>query len=852
MFESLLINSRLARSLEKKFSTKLADREPSISEILIILQDYRAVCQDLLLRDFLYATQRGIENELWAVHSKLNTRFRKQIYALQKAGKSRTVELRNVNKQFVGFIKLSQRFYRDYIFQLDTHYDGIPELHKAANKCGHIGTQHKGPGAPHTPELTHRLLLSCYQTLIYLGDLSRYRETETGGKEQNWGPAVGYYGLATEIYPQSGMAHNQQAVIALADGNHLRATYHLYRSLSTKEPHPLALKNLEIEFKKIVSAWDKGELINNRRGGEGNVPGKALIAWFVRLHSKCYKGEDFNGHDELENEVLSQLALELKERSLEGTLQKFVLINIAAEYFASVKLQQGNQSPAAFGAYFYFLRLNVKTLFTLLQILQPELEKITSEGLESEQVNSSRLSDKVTTVARRVLPGLRLYSVWLFVNRAVLSTDLNESVSRIDIQELWKSYANTLTMIASAFPAEDLPDAGYLLEEDVDTIAFEPLMSEDFTKHVWFSNGKLKPKWSDADVERYHPNEEMLIRIRGILLDGLQLAVNEESVPITLDGLRFLYQEAGIPSELLASPRNHENLPTPTLEEVDARRTLEIPNCEDQISHGVAPSDSTSIALAKDVEMNQMVNDLVGDSLDPLPEIDEDTSFHLMEGEENIPSTPPEQTFDDTAIFGDNSFGIRPLEPDSCLGMIRKHSQQSQRPPHYVNRNSQSSPAIRTVPALPLMPDQSNIWNPTTSGSTTPFPPPGLGHRMYSPVTPQTGGLSHDHSRVHSRDSMNVSSPSLATWSSYIVTPIQSISENYLGQQALQNMNTHSHGHSYGQIGRRDPIQNSTVNLGIDGSSIASPIPLSNPRSWNMDLEHSRSSYGGPPNGQVG
>ena len=133
------------------------------------------------------------------------------------------------------------------------------------------------------------------------------------------------------IYPASGASHNQLAVIALADGNHLRATYHLYRALSAQDPHPSARGNLEIELRKVMNAWAKKELI---RPEDAGIPGRALVPWFVYLHAQCYKGTDFPEHDELESEVLSQLAVDLKERSLEGTLQKFCIVNIAAEDFA--------------------------------------------------------------------------------------------------------------------------------------------------------------------------------------------------------------------------------------------------------------------------------------------------------------------------------------------------------------------------------------------------------------------------------------------------------------------------------------------------------------------------------------
>ena len=188
-------------------------------------------------------------------------------------------------------------------------------------------------------ELRNEILHSCHRTLIRLGDLSRYRETELVSKDRNWGPATGYYDLAATVRPSSGASHNQLAVIALADGSHLRATYHLYRALAVEEPHPNAKGNIEIEFKKITTAWDKGQLINASSHKDSQGSAKALLGWFMRLHARCYKGIEFAEHDELESEVLSQLAIELKERSLDAILPKFILINIAAEHFASVRLQ---------------------------------------------------------------------------------------------------------------------------------------------------------------------------------------------------------------------------------------------------------------------------------------------------------------------------------------------------------------------------------------------------------------------------------------------------------------------------------------------------------------------------------
>ncbi len=401
-----------------------------------------------------------------------------------------------------------------------------------------------------SPHMRHQILLSCHATLIRLGDLSRYRETELTTKDRNWGPAVGYYDLAGAIYPTSGASHHQLAVIALADGNHLSTTYHLYRALAVEEPHPGAKGNLEIEFKKISVAWGRGELIANDSPG-GNCPGKALTAWFMRLHARCYKGEEFAEHDELESEVLSQLAIDLKERSLGGALHKFILINIAAESFAATRLQ-GTSSLSSNEdvrrlmllisteqdsvenreAFYFFLRLNVKTFFTLLQLLQPELEGVIGDdvdALDGDHPNND--TEKITAVARRILPGLRHYSSWLLSRAVLLASIGDDSSLTVQIKELWREYANTLTLIASTFlEPTKLPVVEYLLEEDEDTIGFKPFDSPHIRSR-YYADDVLKPKYHDPGVERSHPNIEMLVRVREFLNDGLELACYKVRLP---------------------------------------------------------------------------------------------------------------------------------------------------------------------------------------------------------------------------------------------------------------------------------------------------------------------------------
>ncbi|KAF1364429.1 hypothetical protein EJ07DRAFT_99779 [Lizonia empirigonia] len=711
---------RRAQALEQELYQR-ADAQASCAELAAVLQEYRAACESLTFAHFAHAAAHDVEQKLWAAHLRVNAVFRQE-HKLLKRSKDHVVELRKFHKNYLHFIKASQRHYRQHMLNLDAHVDGIPELRAIARKWKDDAS--KTSPRPRIPAaLKHTVFHSCHQTLIHLGDLSRYRETELvdKDKERNWGPAKGYYDLAADIYPDSGHAHNQLAVVSREDGDHFRSVYHLYRSLACKLPYPQAKANLETEFRRIIAAWDKGQLISNHKSPDGST-GRALVAWFVRLHSKIYKGEEFAAHDELEGEVLSHLAIEVKERPLDSVLPKIILINLAAEYFATVQMQATNPPEHIMRTYFYFLRLNVKTFFILLHVFQPELERLSeADDVTHQNGDTARqLSDKITAVARRILPGLRLYSTWFARYWQVLNANIADTLTTVDVQELWKAYAATLTLLASSFPVDQLPQENYMLEEDTDTIGFQPLMSPD-TMKLWYNGEVLKHKWTD--IERNHPNVEMLMRIKDLLIDGLLLTQNADA-PLDLAGTRFIYREEGLPSELLASPNARPDR-SPLL----SPRALDMPLfppaapiADDQKSHSVAAaSESASTTVAKDTAMRSMVDDLVGadDGLDPLPEEDE-----------NMPPTPPEQTFEDTAVVNDNTFAPAPFSISDLVNSVKNYKPLSPAPGAAMlsasMQRSGSTSSIRGPAHLPSLPDgqwnQNSIWATGMHGSPNPSP----------------------------------------------------------------------------------------------------------------------------------
>jgi len=181
------------------------------------------------------------------------------------------------------------------------------------------------------------ILHSCHRTLIQLGDLSRYRETEAGGEQRDWSAAIGFYDLAGSILPSSGHSHNQLAVLALAESNIFRAIYHLYRSLASEEPHPQSEGNLKKAFSKISSSWEKGDLRHSNDGPQAKSNSEVFLGWYLRFLELCHQGKGEN-RLELEDEVLSRFTSLLKEDT-SSILHRIIIVNIASADAAKKRFQ---------------------------------------------------------------------------------------------------------------------------------------------------------------------------------------------------------------------------------------------------------------------------------------------------------------------------------------------------------------------------------------------------------------------------------------------------------------------------------------------------------------------------------
>lgn len=172
------------------------------------------------------------------------------------------------------------------------------------------------------------------------------------------------------------------------------------------------------------------------------------------------------------------------------------------------------------------MTFNLKVFFVLLGILVSEFADLEEAEHHDDAVRDS--STRLTSVARRVLPALRHYSSWLRSACLYLHRHTDEAVT-VHVREFWKRYAEALTVLTTTFDVAELPSVGYLLEEELDTVAFTPL-SAGAAADRYRQGDQTKPKMGDAGVQRLHPNQEMLARVRGLVLDGVQIVVGDVSI----------------------------------------------------------------------------------------------------------------------------------------------------------------------------------------------------------------------------------------------------------------------------------------------------------------------------------
>ena len=499
---------------------KLLDAQVALSHLTTSLKEAREAVWKVLSYDLQITASEHLEARLWSAHAALNRRFR------QDSQKQHITKTAGLSKNFLTFIKSSQTYYRDHARFLNQRYE-LTELDSLGLDLPIV--KHDSPNNGRLPEeLRACVLCSCYNCLIALGDLSRWREQLLPRTPPDWKPARGYYYLAASICPELGLHHNQLALTFEAEEDYLNTLYHLFRSYSIQANDSAVAVRLRRGIEKTAltikssMTGDLAQVLGHQDGSDIAV----LAAASLKAYSACFS-------DKHSDECL----LDTNEKCFRAFLltsncnECGHVTNIFCSRMIIMTISAERYKPLC-------RHINVRFSAILFETLANEIESAQGviDGLEDPVSFAKRLLLR----AAHLLRPIRIYSLWMLKNCEALAKDLGD----IDTQKAWTSFARLLTILANRVQVKNLPTVDYLLEYDQETMGFLPLICKK-TERIW-KNGEAYKLANHEGISKLTPEMEVLVCVRDLLINGLELT-SDERMPLHLDRTTFTFRAKANP-----------------------------------------------------------------------------------------------------------------------------------------------------------------------------------------------------------------------------------------------------------------------------------------------------------------
>ncbi|KAJ4419980.1 hypothetical protein N0V85_000774 [Neurospora sp. IMI 360204] len=604
-----------------------SNEEARFQKIEKLMENYRLHCVSIIWTDIRAASELDVEQSLWSTHSMVTNAYRNAIGKIQGSGQA--VHKRSIEKLYLAFLKTTQYFYKGYLQRVCARYN-MKELKRIARMADLevMSVPEEDRVDATAANLEGLVTASCHRTLVYMGDLARYR-TLIRSKDRRFDTALAYYSMANDLMPESGFAHHQSGHIYATLENHLEVVYHFYRAIACDKPHPNAPANLETEFKTLR----KRKAAAAAKGSDD-----AMISWFVKLHAFYSKGEEFNERKELEAEVDTRLALALtksNQADVTKVLLKMVLINITAYVVGKKNVEAGWTAEKSLSCQFILLQ-NVRVIHTISRLLHEEVQDILRRPAAPGAASAKKAdtASRYTATFQRTLPLLRVYMTWL----CSYSKDIVDFQAYLEplygnmckalaraltvLFELWLSDTNLKSIVPYQFP------------EDEETIGIKCLNGPDLHDGCQLSYDpttcKPKPRAEDVKDASFTEDDIAFTRIFDVLFCAIDLAerstfplmvckLMEDSREVT----KFAYAEGGkqqpvAQPEVEQRPASEtglpitEDIPSPIVEQLPAN----VPVVDTVTAPVAAPVTAPVTAPIEEV------------ALDSLDEFAEDRDFY--------------------------------------------------------------------------------------------------------------------------------------------------------------------------------------------------------------------------------
>ncbi|XP_062082256.1 nonsense-mediated mRNA decay factor SMG7 isoform X2 [Humulus lupulus] len=342
-------------------------------------QQIRENYEAIILEDHAFSEQHNIEYALWQLHYKRIEELRAHFNAALSSsgsnssqnvkGPARPDRLTKIRLQFKTFLSEASGFYHDLIVKIRAKY-GLSLGYFSEDSDNQSFTEKDGKKSAEVK----KGLISCHRSLIYLGDLARYKGLygEGDSKTREFTAASSYYMQAASLLPSSGNPHHQLAILASYSGDELVAVYRYFRSLAVDSPFSTARENLIVAFEKNRHSYSQlsGDAV--ARGGKDSpakLSGKARGKGEGKHVSK-----DTNAETKLVKEGVSS-----SQESYKSFCVRFVRLNGIL-----------------------FTRTSLETFAEVLSLVSGGLRKFLSSGPEEELIFGADAVESGLIVVRLV------------------------------------------------------------------------------------------------------------------------------------------------------------------------------------------------------------------------------------------------------------------------------------------------------------------------------------------------------------------------------------------------------------------------------------------------------------------
>ena len=288
------------------------DADKFCKEVAGVRDKIRSHYEEIILTDLNFALSEEVDAMMWnsICYSQIED-FRKKAKKYRKD----PVKLSQMNVCFCNFLADTSTYYEHLYQRVQDTYAHIQDDEKAGVE-------------------TEAQKVSCLlqKVITCLGDLARYASMYNDGhKKGDWTQATRYYSKALLLYPPSGNAHNQLAVLATYQDNDFEAMYHYFRALATVRPFSSATVNLVPVFEKNRKRYlaDLEEAKTNMH--DENDMLRVFKTGFTRAHGILYAKTDCESFDRVCQRMFEQLAaLVITGGINEHLVLQMSLINIFA------------------------------------------------------------------------------------------------------------------------------------------------------------------------------------------------------------------------------------------------------------------------------------------------------------------------------------------------------------------------------------------------------------------------------------------------------------------------------------------------------------------------------------------